>query len=48
MASTPPNIGEYDAAKVYDKTQFDEIIEEEITVSMVGNVELSEDEIAVL
>ena len=48
MASTPPNIGEYDAAKVYDKTQFDEIIEEEITVSMVRNVELSEDEIAVL
>ena len=48
VASTPTNVGEYAAAKVYNKTQFDEIMEEEITISKVGKVEVSNNEIAAL
>ena len=48
MASAPANVGEYGLADVYNKTKFDEIEEEEISVSIVGNVTLSEDERAIL
>ena len=48
MACAPQNIGEYIKAKVYDKEEVDGIQEEEITLSMVGKVELKDNEKAVL
>ena len=48
MACAPQDIGEYSKAKVYEKTDFDGIKEEEISISMVGKVDLNENETALL
>ena len=44
MACAPANIGEYARAAVYDRESFDDMKEDEITISKVGKVEVSEDE----
>ena len=48
MACKPQDIGEYINAKVYNTEEFDGIMEEEITISMVGQIELTDNEREVL
>ena len=48
VACAPANVGEYSEADVYDQTLFDNIKKEEITISKVGKVTVSENEIAAL